>query len=348
MRVILSSTLADLADHRAAIFKALQGLEPEIRVELVRSEDMSASGQPPLSSWLDQFAPPDWFVLLLGWRYGYIPEGEEKSITELEYEYAKEHLGTVLCFVSDDRFPVPPKYVETGAAATKLRRFKERVGQENMVRTFTTPDDLAQKVAAAITKYYYRPMYRVAQDILDRPELESIVQSLRDERSQHLTTIDELRRRLGDVVPATPIWRSRRFEIDTSLAFCLLPFQEQFMQVYEQGVVPALEASGLRGLHAGQIFDNREIMEDIWESICACRLVVADVTGRNANVFYELGICHTLGKEVIVITQDSNDVPFDIRHRRFIEYYPDRLVSLKGTLQQTVQRVLIRARDLEP
>jgi hypothetical protein len=347
MRIILSSTLADLSDHRAAVFKAFQDLDPDIRIELVRSEDMGASTKPPVSTWLDQFDSSDWFILLLGWRYGYIPEGEEKSLPELEYEYAKEHVGTVICFVSDDRYPVPPKYVETGNAATKLRRFKERVGHENIVRMFTTPADLAQKIVAAITKYYYHPMDRVGQDILDKPELELIVQNLRDERSQHIKTINELRRRLGDVVPAAPIWRSRRFEIDTTLGFCLLPFHEQFMQIYEQAIVPAFEASGLRGLHAGQIFDNREIIEDIWESICTCRLVVADVTGRNANVFYELGICHTLGKEVIVITQDRNDVPFDIRHRRFIEYHPERLASLKGTLQQTVQRVLIRANDVE-
>jgi len=60
-------------------------------------------------------------------------------------------------------------------------------------------------------------------------------------------------------------------------------------------VLPAVEAAGLRGIHAGQIFDNREIIEDIWESICMCRIVVADVTDRNPNVFYKLGICHTLG-----------------------------------------------------
>jgi hypothetical protein len=114
------------------------------------------------------------------------------------------------------------------------------------------------------------------------------------------------------------------------------------MQVFEEGILPSVQAAGLRGVHAGQIFDNREIVEDIWELICTARLIVADVTGRNPNVFYELGICHTLGKEVIVITQAAADVPFDIRHRRFIEYDPVKIASLKARLQQTVQRVLTR------
>lgn len=62
-----------------------------------------------------------------------------------------------------------------------------------------------------------------------------------------------------------------------------MPFQEGVFRIYEDGVLPAVEAAGLRAVHAGQIFDNREIMEDIWESICSARVVVADVTDRNPN-----------------------------------------------------------------
>ena len=53
-------------------------------------------------------------------------------------------------------------------------------------------------------------------------------------------------------------------------------------------------------------------MDVIWESINRARIVIADTTTRNPNVFYEIGICHTLGKDVILITQDSEDVPFDL------------------------------------
>ena len=116
MKIALSSTFADLVEHRAKISKSIQELDETLGVELVRSEDMSSSAQTPLSEWLDRLDSSDWFILLLGWRYGYVPESEEKSVTELEYEYAKEHLGTVFCFVSDDRFPVPPKFVEVGDA----------------------------------------------------------------------------------------------------------------------------------------------------------------------------------------------------------------------------------------
>jgi nucleoside 2-deoxyribosyltransferase len=49
-------------------------------------------------------------------------------------------------------------------------------------------------------------------------------------------------------------------------------------------------------------------------------LTVADCTGRNPNVFYEIGLAHALGKPVILITQNSEDIPFDVTHIRYIQY----------------------------
>ena len=46
----------------------------------------------------------------------------------------------------------------------------------------------------------------------------------------------------------------------------------------------------------------------------------ATAVGRNPNVFYETGIAHTLGREVILITQSESDIPFDLRHLRYVAY----------------------------
>jgi len=54
-------------------------------------------------------------------------------------------------------------------------------------------------------------------------------------------------------------------------------------------------------------------MDDIREAVVTARVIIADLTDHNPNVFYELGICHALGKDVILITQDS-EVPSDVRH----------------------------------
>ena len=54
--------------------------------------------------------------------------------------------------------------------------------------------------------------------------------------------------------------------------------------------------------------------------IARSKVVVCDLTGRNANVFYETGIAHALGREVVLITQSEHDIPFDLAHHRYVKY----------------------------
>lgn len=71
------------------------------------------------------------------------------------------------------------------------------------------------------------------------------------------------------------------------------------------------------------------------------RLVIADLTDSNPNVFYELGIAHTLGKEVIMIAQHVAIVPFDVGHVRYIRYvYPSGVEQLEQKLKETIIQVL--------
>jgi hypothetical protein len=70
-------------------------------------------------------------------------------------------------------------------------------------------------------------------------------------------------------------------------------------------------------------------------------LMACDLTGKNGNVFYEAGIAHSLGKDVILITQSADDVPFDLRHLRYIQY----LNNGEG-LQQLTAKVTDRLETL--
>ena len=65
-------------------------------------------------------------------------------------------------------------------------------------------------------------------------------------------------------------------------------------------------------------------MQDVVSLIDRSRVVICDCTGRNPNVFYEIGIAHTLGREVILITQSQEDIPFDLRHLRYVPYLNNR------------------------
>ncbi|MFN3769426.1 MAG: hypothetical protein ACK4TD_13735 [Ectopseudomonas guguanensis] len=79
-------------------------------------------------------------------------------------------------------------------------------------------------------------------------------------------------------------------------------------------------ANGMECGRADNRWDHPAIMQDVVALIDEAAIVVCDCTGRNANVFYEMGIAHSLGKEVIVITQNAADIPFDIAHLRHIRY----------------------------
>jgi hypothetical protein len=92
---------------------------------------------------------------------------------------------------------------------------------------------------------------------------------------------------------------------------------------------------------ADNFFTNGQIIVEIWSAINHARVILADCTGRNAYVFYEIGIAHTLGKETILITQSIEDIPFDLRHLRFItyEYTPPGMAQFEIALRKTLDNM---------
>lgn len=111
-------------------------------------------------------------------------------------------------------------------------------------------------------------------------------------------------------------------KIDDRLCFVLMPFDEKFNPLYENILKNVIENEefGLNCKRADEIFGTRSIIEDMWEHIKKARILVAELSGRNPNVFYELGVAHAMNKDVILITQTLEDVPFDLRHYRCIVY----------------------------
>ena len=134
-------------------------------------------------------------------------------------------------------------------------------------------------------------------------------------------------------------------ETDPKLCFVLMPMEDPFIEVYEEVMKRTVEAAGLNCLYAGDIFEPKMIVEDIWEHIERAAVVIADLTGRNANVFYEVGYTHSLDKgKAILITQQIQHVPFDLRGFRCIEYKlgPRGLEALKTRITKAIKRMLAR------
>lgn len=124
--------------------------------------------------------------------------------------------------------------------------------------------------------------------------------------------------------------------------FVAAPFSVQFDAISSNHIAPIAKSLGWTCGGARDVFTATSIMGDIWSLILKSQLVIAECTGRNPNVFYEMGIAHTLGKPVILLTQVGDDVPFDLRHVRYIlyEYTPPGMHAFETMLSKAVTETI--------
>ena len=134
------------------------------------------------------------------------------------------------------------------------------------------------------------------------------------------------------------MFSERDFGVEENLCFVLMPFDKTFGQVYKEAIKPAVRGVGLKCRRADDIFGVRPIVQDIWEYINRAKVVVADLTDRNPNVFYEVGLSHALAKKVVLLTQKPQDVPFDIKHIRYVLYKND--ASGRGKLLKALSKTI--------
>ncbi len=133
-----------------------------------------------------------------------------------------------------------------------------------------------------------------------------------------------------------------KFSSTWSDIFVMMPFQEKLQPVYSDHILRVMKKLHLSCKRGDDFFSSRSIMEEIWSAIYHSRLCIADCTGRNPNVFYELGITHTVGRDCVLISQSIDDIPFDIRHLRIIiyEFTPRGMKEFEITLHKTVEHYL--------
>jgi len=139
-----------------------------------------------------------------------------------------------------------------------------------------------------------------------------------------------------------PVFQSRIAQVDESLCFVLMPFGPEWSKpVYENLFRPAIQEAGYRSKRADES-GEQIVAESIWTDINQAELVVADLTGKNANVMYEIGIAHTVGKPILLLSKNEIDPPFDIGHHRVHTYVNTAagLQSLKEKLPAIVEDVM--------
>jgi nucleoside 2-deoxyribosyltransferase len=124
--------------------------------------------------------------------------------------------------------------------------------------------------------------------------------------------------------------------INAPYAFVLIPFNPSFRDVYELGIKNIIEALGMRCERVDEIEFNDSILAQIYKGIQRADIVIADMTGRNPNVFYEVGYAHALHKEVVLLTQDASDIPFDLKGHNHI-VYSGQVMSLRERLERRLK-----------
>jgi hypothetical protein len=126
------------------------------------------------------------------------------------------------------------------------------------------------------------------------------------------------------------------------LCFTIMPFGFYHDSYYENIYKPAIIEAGLKPVRADDFYRSGAIIRDIWDCTKKAKIILADLTDRNPNVLYELGLAHAITKPAILIAQTIEEVPFDLRQLRVITYDKNQH-DWGETLRKTITKYLIES-----
>jgi hypothetical protein len=132
-----------------------------------------------------------------------------------------------------------------------------------------------------------------------------------------------------------------KFVITKPKPFCfiLMPFDDSFDDIYNLGIKESCNEVGSYCERVDEQIFHETILDRIYNQISKADIVIADMTGRNPNVFYEVGYAHALGKPTILLTQKADDIPFDLKHYTHI-VYNNKIGILKNELKKRVEYLI--------
>ena len=114
-----------------------------------------------------------------------------------------------------------------------------------------------------------------------------------------------------------------------------MPFTAQFEDIYHLGIKESCRNADSYCERVDEQTFEETILERIYNQIAKADLIIADMTGKNPNVFYEVGYAHALNKPTVLLTQDAADIPFDLKQFPHI-IYENKLSKLKIELSKKV------------
>ncbi|MCB9450292.1 MAG: DUF4062 domain-containing protein [Anaerolineaceae bacterium] len=379
-KVYFSDTSAELDNLRPVLFEQIRdaGMLP---VEL--GDEAKKHPETITEAIRERLGDADGFISIITYRRGWIPVEGGKSLAEIEYHIAQELGKPAAVFLPDPKSEMGMYLRQRALGQAEAhkeaqRTFWEEVADSTVSAFFNDEADLSVKVVQLL-RDWARVMSKIppppdkplileqaaqkfqsltlpttldadafAETVADRTvaKLSDLQQRQEKELAEQTLKYNEaLRIHPGELVFGRPAMTSQ-FKSDI---FMIMPFAAEFNSIYTDIIRPLVANLGLSILRGDEFQSSRGvIMEEVWAALNACRLVIAEITGGNDNVYYELGIAHTLNKPAIMITQAKmpDEVPFDIRHLRYIHYENTAGggIQLSESLRTAITRLLA---DLE-
>jgi hypothetical protein len=373
--VYLGDTSSELADLRPIIIQQIQaaGMIP---VQLEDNE-RQLPDMPDIVK--RKLTDADYFISIVTYKRAWEPEGMGgKALAEIEYDLAQE-LGkpsAILLPAEASEMAMRLRaraLLQSPADHNAQRAFWKRLASTGEVTPFIDETDLTKKVSQILSTWAAQRTVTIREadsvapaplvieqqsfvsgtpDQIDRlaervaAKVEAIQQKRQEELAEQAVKVNEALRLLpGELVFGRPA-TSKQFKSD---AFMIMPFAASFSGLYTDIIKPLMAEMKLTILRGDEFNSSRGvIVEEVWAALNACRFVIAEISGGNDNVFYELGIAHTLNKPAILITRTTQpeEVPFDIRHLRYIQYKNTAAggAKLREELQTAITRLVA---DLE-
>ncbi len=146
------------------------------------------------------------------------------------------------------------------------------------------------------------------------------------------------------------ILHGQQVKITPGFGFVLMPHKQEFRDIFDAVISPAMAANGVEAKIADDISEPGSILNQVWTCIRTAEVIVADVSGCNENVIYELGLCFGLHRLPIILARDPKELPFNLRALRYITYENNASGGndLKERLTAAIREFLAAARSPRP
>jgi len=128
--------------------------------------------------------------------------------------------------------------------------------------------------------------------------------------------------------------------VDPKLVFILTPFNNKHQDIYNT-ISKVCNSVGLKCQRGDEDFIHSDILSHILKQIVKASFVIANVNGRNPNVYYELGIAHALDKPTIIIAKSPNNLTFDIKAKRVIFYENASKQKFQEDLRSEIMKIWV-------